>query len=99
MKEVTPTADLLVSWIPSMITIDGNSKHLVIYLSYPYWNETEEVECYSEQFLFEIYLVGPEKAKHSHHFGNSVVYSVKQTLENNGVSCRNVNFGAGFKSS
>jgi len=78
MKEVTPTADLLVSWIPSMITIDGNSKHLVIYLSYPYWNETEEVECYSEQFLFEIYLVGPEKAKHSHHFGNSVVYSVKQ---------------------
>lgn len=72
---------------------------LVVYLSYPFWNEEEQQENYSEQFFYEIFLVGPEKSKHSNIFGNKVIDSVKEFLKVHQIDVRNVTYGCGFKNS
>lgn len=96
---VAPVVDILASWIPSTISIDGNTKHLVVYFSYPYWNEEEQQENYSDQLFYDIFLVGPDKVPLSHHYGNTVIDSVKQVLQDQGITCRTVSYGCGFKNS
>lgn len=88
--------DVTTTWISSPISIDGNQKHLVVYLNYPYWNQQEEVESYSDQQFWDIFLVGPEKAKLSHHYGIRVIDSVKEVLKMNGITLRNIQYGVGF---
>jgi len=96
-KDLASVTDLLASWIPSQISIDGNTKHLVIYLSYPYWDEEAQEEHYSEQQLYQIFLVGPEKAKQSHNYGTRAIDSVKEDLQRCQITVRNITHGCGFK--
>eukprot|EP01127_Copromyxa_protea_P021831 TRINITY_DN7613_c0_g1_i1.p1 TRINITY_DN7613_c0_g1~~TRINITY_DN7613_c0_g1_i1.p1 ORF type:complete len:213 (+),score=32.97 TRINITY_DN7613_c0_g1_i1:1-639(+) len=95
IKAKSSVVHLQASWIPSPIVIDGNSKHLVVYLSYLISPEGEEEE-FSEQTFYRVFLCGTQSYNDRVTCGNSFVDNVTSELQAHGITVAKVVRGVGL---
>jgi len=80
------------SWVRIPVTVDGNNRHLVIYLTF-IDHITEEP---SDQTFYRVFLVGPTSVQDTNGRGLEMLNQSKRELDEQGIKCTSVVVGAGF---
>jgi len=80
------------SWVRLPVLIDGNNRHLVVYLTH-FDNVSKEP---SDQTYYRLFLVGPTHDTNGR--GLEMVKKCKRELGEQGVTCTSIVAGAGFDS-
>jgi len=78
------------SWVRLPVLVDGNNRHLVVYLTH-IDNVSKE---HSDQIYYRLFLVGATQDTNGR--GLEMVQKCKRELEEQGVTCTSIEAGAGF---
>jgi len=94
IKQVKGEGDVSMqaSWVRIPLTVDGNNRHLVIYLTF-IDHITEEP---SDQTFYRVFLVGPTSVQDTNGRGLEMLNQSKRELDEQGIKCTSVVVGAGF---
>lgn len=90
IKDHSGVVHLQASWVPSPIVIDGNFRHLVVYLSYP------DEEEFSDQLFYRVFLCGSQSYANRVQKGNDFIDAVKNELTNNHIEVEKIVRGVGL---